>query len=398
MRDPEARLAGLEEARLSFIVTVSEGEGAQRLSTLSSTFGLLLDRSSSMGADGKWPAVQAAGIHAIDLAEADGEVVVIAFNSQPVLLGSTRGGLLQDAPLKLALRGMRPESGTAIGAAMGAALAQLRSRHGVRRLAVLSDGQTQDEDLCYRMADAFAREHIPVDFLATDDVNITLAQRLADATGGRLEYLTRLTSQELARFFGQQMQASQSVVAQNVRVRVSLRDGARLALAAACYPDIIPGMPGANVEVGLGDLVRADRLQFYGELVLPMPSQDARVQAGEIVVSYDLPQAHRMNDQLNLPLAVTFASGAHPAPDAEVLARMQQVKAKLELDQIANTSDPAQAMALLQSAQRRTRLAGDPRKTQVITGLIDDLRRTNVISEGARKTAITAGRRTKIVP
>lgn len=397
LRDVETRQSGQETVKLPMLVTIEESEGGHALQTLTGALMGCIDRSSSMGGE-KWAAAQAAQIQALQGVTPGSELGVITFNDQAQLLGLMPGGdKAAAACLEQSIRQTHPGGGTQIGQAIRIALSELAQRGGAKAIVLISDGQTQEEAACRQLVEEAARAEVPIHVLGTDDVDIELARFMADRTGGSVEYLSRLGAGDLSRFLSQQLQTTQSVVLQNVRVRLRPAPGVGVSMQAKAYPDIIAFPPSAQ-EARLGDLPRGDRLQLYAELTIPTPGYDARLRALEADVLYDVPQHGLRDQQASAFLEVTFLAGAAPQQSPEVLRLFQLVKAHQEMEQAAQAPTPDAAVALLVSAERRTRIAGDARKTQVITGLLDNVRRTNVVSDAMRKTAVTAGRRTRVVP
>jgi len=397
LRDPEQRVPGTPTVKAPFLVTIQQSEGIGETPTMNASCMAVADRSSSMDQAGKWPAVQSALTDALRTLSA-GEFGIIAFNSQPTELGSARAGDRRAVErLVKAVQSTAPCNGTNLDRAMAHALPWLRQRQGARSLLILSDGQTENEPECRKLADEFAANEIVAHFLATDDVNLELAKYITDRTNGRLEYLNRLTAQELSTFLAQQLHDTQNVVAQNVRVGIRCSGGVGLVAAARAYPDVIHFPPANPFMAAIGNLIRGDALRLYAEVVAPMPDQDARLHAADIDLLYDVPQLGRRDERVSAPLLMTCVAGASPQPSSDVLHFMHLVKAEEELARAAQEQDPARAIELLQSAQRRTRLAGDTRKTQVVDSLIQSVRTTRTITDGVRKTATTLGRRTKIV-
>jgi len=350
-----------------------------------------------MADDGKLQSVVAA-IDSLLHEPPSSDLIVVAFNERAELVGRVPAGEAgATADIRRRVAALQPANGTRIDQGIELAVQELGRNAGVSTIVLMTDGQTQEEQLTRNLMSELQRREIGLHVVGTDDVNISLARDLTDATNGELAYLTRLTASELAGFFGRQIQASGNITVRNVQVALRPLPGVRLLSAAKAWPDAIAYPVTQDLIVRLGDLIRGDRLELYAEFAVPVPPYDARVHVANVDVSFDLPQAGQYGLRLTTPLVATFVAGAVSQTNPEVLGALHRVKASAEMDLASRATTPDEALRLLQSAGRRTRLVGDSRKTVLIGELADTIRKTRTVSDDTRKTAVAVGRHTKVV-
>ncbi len=229
--------------------------------------GLVIDTSGSM--DGqihgrfsqkKIDLVRDAAQRVINQLHDGDSLAVVAFSDRVQILaygqqiGPDRSKLLR------AVGNLRANGGTLMGDGIAAALKELRnlpnSGAAVRKIVVLTDGQTNDEDYCYQLA-----EQTEIPFMLGgigNDYNGTLLNEMARSARGSAEYIDR--AEMVQDFFGEVMATVQATVITNAVLGMEFRQRFRPIRIHEVAPelksfDFAPVTPtNRRTQVALGDI------------------------------------------------------------------------------------------------------------------------------------------------
>lgn len=392
LRHPEGLLPEGSEARMPFLIRIWTMVNEAVLATALNIgkLVLVLDRSPSM--DGpKFQAAKQATTSVIRTAD-NLDIDVVAFADRPAIIGSARKG---DSAGRTRLidqvNRMNTESATRLDRALSAAENSTGKHDGAQRVVVLSDGQTQGSiSDCVASAHRLGQSGIPVDFIATDDVDVDLARQICDGSGGRLEYATQLDQVALTQMFASQAQSLANTAGRNVRVRVEPVPGAVIVAGAVVEPDIIPVTPLTPFMAPVGDLARGEPRSVLVEVSYTSPGSGEWL-LGTVEVAG---QFGGIEDGASAPLVLHLGAG-EPVQDPEVARLYFLLQADRRMTQAA-VAPPQQAAALLQQAGRLTRLAGDSRKTRLVQEMASRITTTGNLDDTSRRTLVAAGRRTRV--
>lgn len=397
LHEPGLRLEHQEQGKMPFHINLRSGELLASLPVATGSLVLIVDKSPSMRDNGKWDAVRDC-VTAYLQTNPGIDVTLIAFDSDAEVLGQVQAGDRRGMEAIVRnLHALRLGGGTRIDVGLQCALDTLQHSTERVHIVLLTDGRSQQAHLTITKIPMLNQREITVSVIGTDDVDIHAMQQLTDATNGELGYVSRLSHGELLLFLQRHTQQAQNTVITNVRLALNLNDGVQLVEASKSYPDVITYPITAPFEARVGDLQRAEGVQFYGVVNYPMPGQDTRFEVAEAMVTFDVPQLGVRNANITRPLTLTLVASATPAVNGEVQQALQRTRMQRHTEAAANASTPDQAIQELSQALRHSQALGDARKTQTLASLIDATRSTNVVSSDARKTMVVTGRSTRIV-
>ena len=197
----------------------------------------------------------------------DGDyVTIVAFSDRVQILAFAQQVGPDRSQLLRAVGNLRANGGTLMGDGIATALRELRNLPGaggsgatgaaIRELVVLTDGQTNDEDACYQLAE---QTDVPLMLGGIgDDYNGTLLNEMARSSRGMAEYIDR--AEAVGDFFGQVMATVEATVLTNAVLSFDFRQRFRPLRIHEVAPelksfDFTPVTPAnRRTAVALGDI------------------------------------------------------------------------------------------------------------------------------------------------
>jgi len=213
---------------------------------------LVLDRSTSMSADMKFPHALAAARAVIENLTDRDTISLIAFNERTLVL-SPAGRVVNKSFLFQRLAEVAPEGITDLSAGLLEGIAQVSSQSAevqVKHVLLLTDGKANsgimDSAALRKIVEAARAKGIGVSTLACGtDFDERLLTDMATAGGGRYTYVK--SSEQLPMAFKEELRGLLEVVAQNVRLEVSVKQGGISKVYGRPSP---PGSSSHQVEIG----------------------------------------------------------------------------------------------------------------------------------------------------
>lgn len=264
----------------------------------------------------------------------------------------------------------------------------------IRRILILTDGHTFDEDRCRELAKQFAPKNIPITALGVGDYEEDLLIHLGDTTGGNLIHIVpdHATGTEVAiadlpgKIIEEYTQAQQEVI-NNLKLTVKTVQGAKLTRIVRAYPTQAD-FPCEQLPYPLGNAAANDETVFILEFNLDSRAA-SRVRIAQIGLTYDVPGQNRRGELPPENVVVQFVAGQMGAQvNPEVMGYLQQCNvANLvkQATQVANTN-PEKAKEILATASRMTQKLGNTAMTRSLSDAQDELRKTRKISPERCKT------------
>jgi Ca-activated chloride channel family protein len=227
--------------------------------------GLVIDTSGSM--DGqirnqkKIDLVKAAATNVINQLQDGDAICLIAFSDRVQILVPATVVTGDRSRLLNAIRNLRADGGTLMGDGIAAAQQQffaLPAQSAVRKIVVLTDGQTNDEDRCYQLA-----EQTQIPFMLGgigDDYNGRLMNEMARSARGIADYIDR--AEAVGDFFKEVLVTVQSTVVTNAVLSMDFRQRFRPKRIHQVSPelksfDFVPVTPTSrHTEIQVGDIQR----------------------------------------------------------------------------------------------------------------------------------------------
>ncbi len=361
----------------------------------------VLDRSGSMKGE-KIDRVRRATARAIDMLDQNDTAAVVIFDHRTEVL--IPAGPVQDREaLKSRIAGIRDNGGTKIAPALEKGLAEIdRGPKGaVRRLILLTDGQTENEKDCLREADNAARVGVPITALGIGrDWNEDLLEEMGNRSGGSADYIAR--PDEIDGYFQATVQSAQASAVQNANLTLRLVSGITPRAVWQVMPLIqnLGYRPISDRDVGvpLGELETGTaRLLLIELLVDPRPAGQYRI--GQVDVTYDVPALSLMGERSRADVMINFTADA--ALTAQVTPQVMNIVEKVSAFKLQTRAlqdlragDVTGATQKLQSAVTRLLNQGEVELANTMNKEIANLQQSGELSSEGQKTMKFGTRKT----
>lgn len=263
-----------------------------------------------------------------------------------------------------------------------------------KRVVVLTDGRTVDEEKCRILAHDFGSTNTPLVTIGIDvEYNEGLLRDLADTSGGRPYHLQSM--KQLREILGTEVASSVKEVVTDVQATLSLVKGVQLDSVTRVYPSLAE--VGSSAPLRLGNIAAGDYTVFVLEFTITgfeRPASRARI--AQIGLSGHIPGLGRRDELAPQDLYVTFTpdESATLSVEDEVLGYVQQKNVDRLVQQAVRVAgtDTEQARSTLQTAVNMTQRLGNIPVSQMLESALDELKRTGSISPGTSKTVSLNGR------
>jgi len=298
----------------------------------------------------------------------------------------------------------RYSGGTKMGKGMQNALDQLRQEPPdvAKRLILLTDGQTFDEELCRKLSHELAETNTPILSIGIgDEYNDELLSALSDATKGRWLHLTQM--EQLDEFFTEEIGQAVREVVTDLQLKIAGVRGITLERISRAYPSIAEVPITGGQPFRLGNVQAGDYTIFILEFIVSgIARPPSRARLAQFTLWASVPGAKQR--QVEFPpedLFITFTpdDALVAQVDPEVLDYVQQMNVNnliTRASQLAAQGKAEEAHRTLQMAQGITQRLNNPGVTRLLQQASDELRQTGTISESTRRT-LRAGSKTMAV-
>ena len=343
------------------------------------------------------------GVLESNLLQADDRLALVKFDDEAeVLLPFTEAqqrGALQAAVARLA----EFSGGTQMGAGMREALGLLRLEEGSKRLLLLTDGRTSDEDLVREVGASLAEDRVAVTTIGVgEEWNEALLTELTDRTQGKPFYVVpdienpqppavRMT--DLPGELVAELEHTANEVVTGLRLSVRTVKDVTLERVTRVYPtqnEVDKVKEGAQLFLGSAE-AGADTV-FILEFTLPSrPS--ARMRLAQLALTFEVPGAGYRGETEPLDVVVEFTANEALAAriNSEVMRWVQQRNIEGLIHQATQqaASDPAGAQKTMELARAMTVRLGNGVMTQALDRAINEL-------EGGKTVSVTTAKTLKI--
>lgn len=264
-----------------------------------------------------------------------------------------------------------------------------------KRVVVLTDGRTADEEQCRVLADNFGGTNTPLVTIGIDaEYNEALLRDLAGASRGRPYHLQNMV--QLREILNAEVTSSVKEVVTDLQATFSLVKGVRLDSVTRVYPSLSEVNVSDNT-LRLGNIAAGDYTVFVLEFTVSdfeRPASRARI--AQLGISGHIPGLNRRDELPPHDLFITFTPDetATLSVEEEVLGYVQQKNVDRmvqEAVRVAGT-DAGQARNTLQTAVSMTQRMGNTAVAQMLETALDELDRTGSISPATSKTVSLNGR------
>lgn len=363
--------------------------------------GFVLDHSGSMKGD-KMRCVRDATQLALSMMGGQDLVSVVIFDHRrEVLIPVQR--VANPADLQRQVAKIKDAGGTKIAPALEAAIGEVsKGRDGtITRLILLTDGQTEGELDCLKVADQAGKLGIPLTALGVgDDWNEDLLIDMANRSGGVAEYFR--DPNEIATFFQGAVQQAQSAVVQNAQMSLRLVQGITPRAVWQVTPLIqhlgYKPLSDRAVSVPLSDISKDERRTLLVELLVD-PRNEGQYRIGQIEVSYDVPQLKLAQEKTKLDVMLSFV--ADPAQAAGVVPQVMNIVEKVSAHKLQtraledlSSGNVAGATQKLQGAVTRLLNQGEVDLANTMQQEIENLQQKGEMTSAGQKTIKFGTRKT----
>lgn len=347
-------------------------------------------------------------VQSSDLTSND-QVAIVQFDddaSTLTNLTSDRGRLAQ------AVDALRKHSGgTMMGLGMLEALTNVASGSKNKRMMLLTDGATFDEDACRAVTGTYVAQGITITSLGVgDEFNEDLMGEISDRTGGRVIHVVAknasppasVLASDLPTVLGDEFRRAASEVITNLEFTLRGVKGVTLDRVTRVYPflaeiDLARFEGGAKAKAG--NLEASMQTAFLLELTLP-PRPPAKVRIAQIGLTFDVPGEGTRGEipPTDVVVEFTFDENQTAAVNPEVMGYVQQRNLEGLVKQAAQEaqSNPGQAAKTIEIARQMTVRLGNSAMTVALDQAKAELEQTKGISSGTAKT-IKMGAKTQTI-
>lgn len=361
----------------------------------------VLDRSGSMKGK-KIERVREATAMAVDMLDDKDTFSVVIFDHRcEVLIPSQR--VENRESLKNNIKRIRDAGGTKIAPAIDLALKEINKgdSSAIRRLLLLTDGQTEHEDECLLRAEDAGQAGIPITALGVgNDWNEDLLIDMANRSSGTADFIDR--ADKISDFFQTTVQRAQAAVVRNTTMTMRLVQG----VAPRALWQVIPlindlgyqYIQDRNVNIPLGDLETGQGQTLMIELLVePRPVGQYRV--GQIEVVYDIPALNLTQEKVREDVMLTFTTEQNDLKkvNANVMNIVEKVSAfKLQTRALQDLQmgDVGNATQKLKSAVTRLLNQGETELAETMQQEISNLEQSGKLSSEGQKTIKFGTRKT----
>jgi Ca-activated chloride channel family protein len=367
-------------------------------SRLPLNLGVVIDRSGSMYDERRLEFVIEAVKFLADNLTADDKVSIVAFADRAKVLITPEAARDKSA-VKRAIDDidlLEIGGGTQMALGMRAAIDEVKknlSSDRLNRVLVLTDGQTYEETACIELVEknrgeiSFSTMGVGVEF------NEKLLQRIAQDSNGKYHFIG--DPAEIPSIFEDELEGLRSVSLRNGRIEVTLSQGVEVREAFRASPEIyVLGTPlvGEDRKIGyeIGDLQAGVPGSVLLTLVLP-PRKPGQVRILQSTFHYEVPGGGENTVSCDLTCDYTLDRTLTSKRNGRVMNLVDQVsiaklQAKAEEELKAGNVD--RATRLLGNAMQGTQRMGNVKATQALSGLIDQIKKTQTLGTKAAKTTL----------
>lgn len=361
----------------------------------------VLDRSGSMKGE-KMDRVRRATATALDLLDVQDILSVVIFDHRTeVLIPAAPVQNRRDLQEKIGR--IRDAGGTKIAPALDKALQEIEKAggSGIRRLVLLTDGQTENEKECLLRAEQAGRQGVPITALGVgNDWNEDLLIDMANRSGGTADYIAHADT--IVEYFQNTVQRAQATAIQNASVTLRLVQG----ITPRAVWQVIPlidnlgyrPITDRDVSVPLGDLETGQGRTLLIELLVdPRPVGQYRI--GQAEATYDVPSLNRTQQKVRADIILTYTNDASQinqvhAPVMNIVEKVSAFKLQTRALQDLQSGDIVNATQKLKSAVTRLLNQGEVELAETMQREVTNLEQRGQLTSEGQKTIKFGTRKT----
>ncbi len=265
----------------------------------------------------------------------------------------------------------------------------------VKRIVVLTDGETTDEPECRQWALQLGEANVPLVAIGLGATyNEELLRDLSEHSGGRPYHLRDVSS--LRDVLGIEVSSSVREVVTDLRMQVGCVQGVALDAITRVYPSLAE-VHVSGPELRLGNIAAGDYTVWTLEFTVSgMARPQSRARLARLALQGQTPGAAQggATDVAEMFIQFTSDQAATVDVDAEVLGYVQQRNADRMVQEAVRKApdDAPAARRILHGAVNLTRRSGNAGVTKMLQDALDEFDQTGAISPATRKTIALSGR------
>ncbi len=361
----------------------------------------VLDRSGSMKGD-KIERVRRATAMAVDMLDQRDTFSVIIFDHRSEVLIPSQPVETPDS-LKQIIQRIRDAGGTKIAPALDKALQEIGKvgTEKIRRLVLLTDGQTEHENECLLRSDDAGEQGIPITALGVgNDWNEDLLIDMANRSGGAADFIDK--ADKIVDFFQNTVQRAQAAVIQNTTCTLRLVQGVSPRALWKVIPIIdnlgTQYISDRDITIPLGELASGQGQTLLIELLVE-PRAIGQYRVGQVEVTYDVPALGLHNQKARADVILTFTGdpnerGQVNAPVMNIVEKVSAFKLQTRALQDLQTGDVSGATQKLKSAVTRLLSQGESELAETMQKEVENLEKSGALSSEGQKTIKFGTRKT----
>jgi Ca-activated chloride channel homolog len=361
----------------------------------------VLDRSGSMKGE-KIERVRQATTMALERLDTQDRLAVVIFDHRTEVLVPS-GPVNDRGAVRDRIARIRDAGGTRIAPAVELALREIdKDRSGsIRRLVLLTDGQTEHEKECLLRADDAGRLGVPITALGVGkDWNEDLLIEMANRSGGTADFIARPDA--IVEYFQNTVQQAQNTAIRNAALNLRLVQGVTPRAVWQVTPLInnlgYRPISERDVSVPLGDLETGQGRTLLIELLVD-PRAVGTYRVGQVEVVYDVPVLGRVGEKTKEDLLLTFTAdqgqlGQVNPGVMNIVEKVSAFKLQTRALQDAAEGNVQGATQKLKSAVTRLLSQGEQELAATMQQEIANLEQSGQLSSEGQKTIKFQGRKT----
>jgi Ca-activated chloride channel homolog len=374
---------------------VARGKGGGRLPL---NLGVVIDRSGSMYDEQRLEFVVEAVKFLADSLAPEDKVAIVAFADSAKVIATPEQTHNRDSVRRAVdeIDLLDIGGGTQMALGMRAAIEEVKKNLDTTRLnrvLVLTDGQTYEETACIDLVQQ-NREQISFSTIGVGvEFNEKLLMRLAQDSNGKYHFIGNPA--EIPNIFEDEVSGLRSVTVRNGRIDVTLSQGVQIRESFRASPEIYAmGSPlvgeDRKISYDIGDLETGIPGSVLLTLVLP-PRNPGSVRILQSTFHYEVPGTGEDQATCELAIEYTLDRTLTSKRNGRVMSLVDQVsiaklQAKAEEELKAGNVD--RATRLLGNAIQGTQRLGLSKATQALSGLLDEVKKTQTLQTKAAKTTL----------
>jgi Ca-activated chloride channel homolog len=374
------------------------GDGAGGAGRSPLNVGVVLDRSGSMYDERRLDFVIEAVKFLVDNLAPEDRVAIVAFADKAEVVAPA-DAIHDKAAVKRKIDDidlLEIGGGTQMAAGMRAAIEEVKkhlSRERLNRVLVLTDGQTYEETACIDLANA-NREQMSFSAMGVGvEFNEKLLMRIAEDSHGKYHFIG--DPADIPGIFEDELQGLRAVTARNGRIDATLSQGVTVREVFRASPEIYAlGAPllgdDRRISYEVGDLEAGVPASVLLTLVLP-PRRPGSVRIAQADFRYEVPGGGEKVVNADVIVEYTLDRTLTSKVNARVMNLVDQVsiaKLQAKAEEELKLGNVDRATRLLGNAIQGTQRLGNVKATQALTGLMEQVKKTQTLQTRAAKTTL----------